>query len=266
MNFLRRAPAHMSIHDGIILFFAAAVAGVINSVAGGGSFITFPTLLFLGVPAIPATATNTVALWPGSIASAAAYWRELYAVRKGLLLLSIVSVVGGYIGAHLLLSMSENAFRTAIPWLLLVATAVFILGPLFARKSDPGTHEAGAPVRQRHPIIGAVVQFAIAVYGGLFAGGIGMLMLAAQSMLGMDDIQVMNGLKNWLATCIKGVAVVTFIVSGAVFWGHAVVMVVGGLVGGYYGAATARKLDPKLVRGCIILIGVVLTIYFFVEG
>lgn len=257
----------MSLIDALLLFAAATCGGALNAVAGGGSFFTFPMLLFLGVPPIIANATSTIALWPGSVASVGAYRRELKSTRALLVPLSVISLVGGYAGARILLGTPESTFEQLIPWLLLIATLVFAFGtPLIARLRARRPAKPNAASSLPFILIGIVVQFAIATYGGFFGGGIGILMLAGLTLAGMEDIHAMNGLKNWLAACINGIAVVTFILAGVVWWLHATVMIAGAVAGGYAGAAAARRIDPRLVRRFVILVGTVLTIYFFFEG
>lgn len=252
--------------DSIILFLAAVGGGALNSVAGGGSFLTFPALLFTGVAPISANATSTVALWPGSVASAGAYRHEVAIGRQHLALLSLVSLIGGYAGARLLLNTSQATFRQLVPWLLLLATLLFAFGgPLLAKVRRQSPDEA--PASSLHFGFGALLlQLVIAVYGGFFGGGIGILMLAALAVAGLQNIHAMNGLKTWLATCINGIAVVTFVLAGAVQWPQAIIMVVGAIIGGYGGASTARRLDAKLIRRFVILIGAALTLYFFIWG
>jgi uncharacterized membrane protein YfcA len=259
-------PAHA-----IALFSAALFGGALNAVAGGGSFITFPTLILTGVPPIKANATNTVALWPGSVASVAAYRREVRTLPPALtLLLGSVSLVGGVFGALLLLHTPSRTFEHLIPYLLLIATLLFVL-------SDPLTrwrqiHNANGALRGQSKTppwwslaVITSAQLVIATYGGFFGGGIGILMLATLGLMGLENIHVMNGLKTILASIINGVAVVTFVVAGAVVWPQALLMLVGGIIGGYAGAAGARRLDPQLVRYFIILIGCAMTIYFFIR-
>lgn len=254
----------MTIFDAIILFLAAVLAGGLNSVAGGGSFISFPMLIFTGVPPIAANATSTVAVWPGNLASATAYRHELTAQRR-IPLLAAASIVGGLIGAELLLRTPPVTFLHLIPYLLLGATLLFAFGrPITARlrsrevkKSNPGRLASAGP---------AITQFIISVYGGYFGGGMGIVMLAAFSVMGMENVHEMNALKTILAACIKGIAVVTFVVAGAVFWPQALVMVVGAIIGGYGGAHYARKLDPALIRRLVIVVGFAMTIYFFIQS
>jgi uncharacterized protein len=241
---------------GTFLFFAAVIGGAINSVAGGGSFVAFPALLFTGVPPIPANATNTVALWPGSAASALAYRRELAEVRSDLVPLGSAALVGGLAGSLLLLRTSESAFVLLIPWLLLFATMVFSFGGVVRAM----LHSVQAPLW-----VAVVAQLFISVYGGYFGGGMGIMMLAVLSMLGMADIHRMNALKTVLATLVNGVAVVAFIAAKAVDWTPGVVMIIGGIAGGYGGAAIARRLDAKYVRYTVLAIAWTMTVYFFVR-
>jgi|SRR5579872_1447468 len=252
-----------------VLFLAATLAGALNSVAGGGSFISFPALLIYGnipppMAAIRANATNTVALWPGSVASAAAYRRELEAQRHVLLLLGCASLAGGWLGARLLLHTPETAFVALLPYLMLVATLLFTFGGTLTKRIRARIGKLSAPGWMG---IGGVVslQFCIAVYGGYFGGGIGILMLATLALMGMEEIHMMNALKTVLAALINGVAVVLFISAGAVVWPQALLMVVGGIVGGYGGAFYARKLPPALVRQFVIVVGFSMTLYFFLH-
>ena len=252
-----------SVIGGLLLFGAAAVGGAINSVAGGGSFVAFPALLFAGVPAVPANATNTVALWPGSVASAIAYRSELRQVRRKLLPLGVAALIGGLAGALLLLRTSDTLFVRLIPGLLLFATLVFSFGARIG-KWLAGNPDADAPSRTSIPLA-FVAQLLISVYGGYFGGGMGIMMLAVLSVLGMRDIHEMNGVKNVLATLINGVAVVSFIVAGAVDWPPAVVMIAGGIAGGYVGARIARRVTPIVVRRIVLGIAWSMTAYFFLK-
>lgn len=249
--------AGLSVGIGALLFVAAAIGGGLNSVAGGGSFVAFPALLFAGVPPVPANATNTIALWPGSIASAVAYRRELGDVRRELLPLSGAALVGGLAGSMLLLHTKEATFVLLIPWLLLFATLLFTFGGPLAKRVTGG---------RRAPLaLGVVVQLAISVYGGYFGGGMGIMMLAVFTLLGMTHIHRMNGLKNVLGTLINGVAVIAFVIAGAVRWAPGVVMIAGGITGGYVGAALARRVDPKRVRTVVVFVAWTMTVYFFVK-
>jgi uncharacterized membrane protein YfcA len=241
----------------VLLFFAAAAGGAINSVAGGGSFVAFPALLFAGVPSVPANATNTIALWPGSLAGAIAYRRELTTVRDTLLPLGLAALIGGLAGSFLLLHTSDDTFVLLIPWLLLFATLLFSFGSRVVANVTRGAR-ASLPVA-------FVAQLAISVYGGYFGGGMGIMMLAILSLIGMVEIHPMNALKTVLATLVNGVAVAMFIVAGAVAWRPGVVMIAGGIAGGYSGAAIARKVSPKNVRWLVLVVAWTMTAYFFVR-
>jgi uncharacterized membrane protein YfcA len=240
-----------------LLFVAAAVGGALNSVAGGGSFVAFPALLFAGVPPIPANATNTIALWPASVASAVAYRRELTDARRVLVPLGCAALGGGLVGSLLLLRTSDQTFVVLIPFLLLFATVLFSFGGSIAKKITAGAH---APLP-----VAVAAQFAISVYGGYFGGGMGIMMLAVMTLLGMTEIHRMNGLKNVLGTLINGVAVVAFVLAGAVQWGAGVVMIFGGITGGYAGAAIARRVNPRYVRRLVMAIAWTMTAYFFAK-
>jgi uncharacterized membrane protein YfcA len=239
----------------LLLFLAAMAAGAINSVAGGGTFITFPALLFAGVPPIAANATCTIAIWPGAISSAFAYRKELNLQRKNLALMFGISLLGGGLGALTLLATPSATFEFLIPWLLLAATLLFAFSPSLSRFT---TH-------QKFPLLlSYALQFSIAFYGGYFGAGIGILMLALLALLGMTEIHEMNALKTFLGTAINGVAVLVFVVSGAVVWSYAAVMVIGAIIGGYLGAHYAKKLPKQRVRQLVITIAASLTAWFFV--
>ena len=246
----------------ILLFVVALCAGAINSVAGGGSFLTLPTLLFAGITPVIANATTTLAMWPGSLASAIAYRRELRATPiKWLVLLCAVSVVGGFVGAVLLVLTSDTSFMRLLPWLMLVAAVTFTFGGRLRRTS--------ASPREVHAhgsmIVVAVLQFVLSIYGGYFGGGMSIMMLAAFSVAGMTNIHEMNALKSLLSVGINGIAVATFIVDGTITWAPGLVMVAGGISGGYLGAALARRVAGPAVRTIVIVVAWVLTAYFFLR-
>ncbi len=247
----------MTFATGALLFAVAMLGGAINSVAGGGSFVTFPALLFAGVSPVTANATSTIALWPGTVASAFAYRRELHDVRRELLPMGLASLVGGLAGSLVLLRTSDSTFVLLIPWLLLFATILFSFGGWVAKSLLRG---ARAPLA-----LATASQVFVAVYGGYFGGGIGIMMLAILALLGMADIHRMNALKTVLGALINGVAVVAFILAGAVAWAPGVVMIAGGITGGYAGAAVARRVDPKHVRWLVLGVAWTMTAYFFVR-
>ena len=240
----------------LVIAVAAMLAGAVNSVAGGGTLLTFPTLLAFGMNPVIANATNTVALFPGSFAGAVGFRRELAHTRRWLALLLIPSVAGGLVGAILLLRTPADAFRTAAPFLVLLAAGLLAAQNMWGNRV--GALGMRTSVRWR---TGAIAfQFAVALYGGFFGAGIGILMLASLGILGVGDIHQMNGLKNALAICINGVAAVYFAASGAVDWIPALTMAAGAIVGGFTGAATARKLPPNVVRWGVVGVGVAVAI------
>jgi len=258
---LADAESMTSLH-GALLFLAAILAGVMNSIAGGGSFISFPALVFTGALPIPANATSTVALWPGAVASVGAYRKRLPKDGRLLAPLAGASVVGGVLGAVLLLHTPQATFMHLVSYLFAAATLLFAFGKRLFEGVGHFLKGTG-PVSWPAVVGAALVQFVIAVYGGFFGGGIGILMLALLSAIQMDDIHSMNGVKSLLAVMINGAAVVTFIVARAVIWPQALLMVAGAVLGGYGGAHFAQKLSPGLVRGFIISVGACMTLYFF---
>ena len=238
----------------MLLAAAAFAGGAINSVAGGGSFLTFPALLFAGVPAIPANATNNTAMWMGVVASARGYREEVRAYRGVLLPAMIVSAVGSVGGALLLLHTPAKAFERMIPWLLLFATIVLAISPLLARKTEPG---------RVHSPFQLVLQFAVSVYGGYFGAGIGILMLAILSLSSLPDMNAMNGVKNLLSVTITGVAVIPFMLAGVIDWRLALLMAAFAMAGGYAGARVFRKVPSPVTRAGVLAIAAGMTAYFF---
>lgn len=239
---------------------SAFAAGAMNSIAGGGTLLTFPALLAVMDPA-GANATSTVALMPGSLAGAAGYRRELAACRRFVLRMLAPSVAGGYIGAWLV-GLAPEVFADLVPWLILTAAVLFLLQHPLAkllRKQPVEGKEAG-------PGLTAVLiacQFLIAVYGGYFGAGIGILMLTALGFMGVGDIHRMNAVKTILATAINAAAVVKFVADGLVTWGYALPMAGAAILGGYAGARTARRLPASYVRWIVIAVGFGLAAYYF---
>ena len=251
----------MTLPHAILLFLAALLAGAMNSVAGGGSFFSFPALLFTGVLPIPANATNTVAVWPGSVASVFSYWHCLPKSARVMAPLITISIIGGVVGAVVLLHTPQATFMSLVPYLFGIATFLFAFGKRLTAKLGHMVKRTGPPTWPT--IIGlTLVQFFIAVYGGFFGGGIGILMLAMLELIHIEDIHAMNGLKALLGTAINGAAVVTFIVAKQVVWPQGILMIVGAVAGGYGGAHYAQKLDPRWVRATVIGVGTGMTIYF----
>lgn len=244
----------MNAGEAALLFGAAAAGGALNSVAGGGSFLTFPALVFTGGDPIGANATSTVALWPGTVASAVGYRAELKAEGAHLRWLSALSALGGVIGALTLIATPTRLFDALVPFLLLLATLVFTFGDRL--RARLGNRPPSRPVA-------AAVQLLIAIYGGYFGGGMGLMMLAAFTFLGMTELHRMNALKAGLGLLINGVAVAIFALSGKIDWLPAGVMVVGAVLGGFGGASLARRIDPKRVRPAVVAIGWAVTAGFF---
>ncbi|MDX2073375.1 MAG: sulfite exporter TauE/SafE family protein [Alphaproteobacteria bacterium] len=243
----------------LLFFLAAAMGGAINAVAGGGSFLLFPVLMFGGLSPVAANVMCTIALWPGSVASSYAYWRRINTPVSTLKVLLFFCVIGSSIGAAALLHYPEETFAALVPWLLLFATLIFIFGrkmvALFRMKN------ATTPR--------AVIYFsmlAIAIYGGYFGAGIGILMLAMLQLSGHSDMHAMNGLKTVLGSAINAVAMVIFIVSGHVLWEWSLVLVAGGITGGYVGTRLALRVHPETVRRIVVAIACAMTAYFFTYG
>jgi uncharacterized protein len=256
----------VSSSDVVLLFGAAITAGAINSVAGGGGFIAFPALLFTGMPPVNANATNTVALWPGTLASTGAYRRALsWKLVRSLWPLIVITFLGSIAGAFLLLHTPQTTFMKMVPWLLLAATVLFFFGGRITGwiKGKQRHHGEGPG---RLTVIGiTLLQLCVAIYIGYFGAGVGIIMLALLAIMGMEDIHAMNGMKTLLATCGNGVAVIMFIFAHAVRWPQALLMIGGAVLGGYAGAHFAQRTNPQAVRWIIIGIGSSMTIYFFLK-
>jgi uncharacterized membrane protein YfcA len=240
----------------IVLAAAAVLGGALNSVAGGGSFFTFPALLLTGIAPVSANATSAVALWPAALAASYAYRDDLHSLRSRLISLSGVSALGGLVGAVLLLWTPDATLARVIPYLLLAATLVFTFGRGMMVEAD-------GPITRGVVVRGMFVQFAIAVYGGYFGGGMGIVMIAAFSLMGMTDIHEMNALKSVLGTLINLVAVALFIAAGTIAWKPGLVMIVAATCGGYVGARTAKRVDAAKVRRFVLVVAWVTTALFF---
>ena len=253
-------PNSLTLETVIFLFFAGALGGALNSVAGGGSFIAFPALLFTGVPPIPANATNTIALWTAAAASGGAYRKELDVPRRVMIPLLAASLVGGVVGALLLLKTPARTFLQILPWLTLGATLLFAFGKKLAGgRNSILEHEATGGALAAATLF----QLMVAVYGGYFGGGMGIVMLAMLAALGMTHIHAMNALKSVMGFVINGVAVVTFVIAGAVYWKPGIPMIAGGIAGGFLGAHYAQKLPQAWIRVFVVLVGAGMTVYFF---
>ena len=238
----------------LLLFAAAFFAGAINSVAGGGTLLTFPALIWLGLDPKIANATSTVALWPGLVGGLYGFRREVAESRSLLWRLGLTSVAGGAVGGLLLILTPPETFARLVPFLILFATVLFMLQEPVSRwvgfgRLSPETARGGWWA-------GAIMfQFASAVYGGYFGAGNGILMLAAMGLLGISDIHRANGLKNFLGLALNLAAIAAFALSGLVYWPFAAVMAVGAIAGGYFGASVARRVGRALVRRAVVAIG-----------
>jgi uncharacterized membrane protein YfcA len=238
-----------------IIFVAASIAGMINSVAGGGTLVSFPALVWVGVDPIKANATNAFALWPGSFGGVFGFRRELAGARRWLLLLIWPSLFGGMVGACLLLRTPSRTFAGIVPYLILGATLLLAAQESLTRRLYRSGNPHSAQLSRKWSAGAILFQLLVAIYGGYFGAGIGILMLAALGLLGLTDIHRMNAIKNLLALLINGIATIYFAVSGYVVWSDAIVMAVGAVAGGYGGAGLARKLGRRFVRRAAIVIG-----------
>jgi uncharacterized membrane protein YfcA len=250
------------------LCFASLIAGLLNAVAGGGSFLSFPALLNMGVPPIQANATNTVALWPGQFTSIAAYWRDLEHNRHLLLPLCTAAAIGGVGGGVILLHTGQATFLHLVPWLLLGAASLFAVStPLsqWLQKRARGRRMPAEPEKTARPFLlplfcGMVL---VTLYIGYFGAGAGFLVMSLLSLFGVENINQINALKVVTTTIANGVAVVLFIVEGQVLWQHCLLMMVTGAIGGYAGGRTARRINAKLMRALVTVLGFAMAGYFF---
>jgi uncharacterized protein len=237
---------------------AGFLAGAMNSMAGGGTFFSFPAMLAVGVPPVAANASNSVALWPASLSGAWAYRRELSRYKSYLIPMAIVSLVGGIGGGLLLLSTRDATFALLIPWLLLFATVLFAFSgkiSVWLRGKEVAAPATGSLALGGHLLV--------SIYGGFFGAGMGILMIASLAMAGHNDVHEINAIKNLLSAVIYSVTITTFVIAGAVNWPFTLAMMATATVGGYAGAAAARKIPALWMRRFIIAVGTVLTIYYF---
>jgi uncharacterized membrane protein YfcA len=246
-----------------VAFGAAFLAGAINSIAGGGTLVSFPTLIWLGLPSVTANATSTVAIWPASVSSMFGYRRELSTAAPRMLVLVVPSLIGGIAGALLLRWTPPQLFDALVPFLILFATVLFMAQEPIQRKLK--TANAAAHTSPRWLAGAMLFQLLVALYGGYFGAGIGILMLAALSILGLTDIHQMNGLKNFFGGCINGVAAFYFVWAHMVYWPFVIVMAVGAIAGGYSGAGLARRLGRAAVRRIVVAIGFSMALSLFIK-
>lgn len=242
--------------DYVLIIFAAFGAGVLNTIAGGGTFLTFPALVFIGVPPVIANATSGVAVFPGYLSGALGFKKELQIFdRKQLIRLSVITIAGGLVGSLLLLVSSNKAFSIVVPFLLFGATLTFLFGDKI---------RAWAESRSRSVIpFGAFGLFLVSIYGGYFNGGLGIILLALFALWAMDNIHEMNGLKNGLSFVLSAISVAVFAVGGLIEWRYAIVMMIAATIGGYAGAPIARALPKETVRTLIAIVGFTMSAVFF---
>jgi len=243
----------MEISDALLLFVAGVISGALNAVVGGGAFIAFPALIFLGIPPIQANATMTVSLWPGTLASLWAQRRELLSHTKMLPLFIPLSLLGGGIGAITLISLSNSNFAIIVPYMLLFATLVFT----FQRKLINWSTEQHWQISIWVPLL------VIAIYGGFFGAGMGIMFLAFLGIIGMKNMHEANALRNCSTACINSIASFIFIISGKVVWTSMFMMCAGAIVGGYFCAHYARKLPSGWIRVAVMVTAWIMTLYFF---
>lgn len=258
----------LELWDVLLLSGAGLLAGLVNAVAGGGTFFTFSALLGAGIPPIAANATSAVAVWPGSLASLAAYRVEVVREWRHFSLLGLVSLIGGAIGAVILLLLEDAEFRRMVPWLLLMATLLFAFSPnitaFFRRHAIRAgrEHGTGGPVSKA---VGAVIQFLVSIYGGFFGAGMGILMLASLSVTEGDDFHRINAAKVLFATLINGIAIVLFVAEGIIDWPAALIVMAACIAGGYLGVVIAKRVPAVWVRRFVVAVGAGLTIVFFLR-
>lgn len=240
---------------------------MLNAVAGGGSFFTLPALIFIGVPPVAANATGTAALLPGYIASAWRFRQDIeYPRGLGFWAIALIAVLGGLIGAALLLITDERMFSFLIPWLILFSTSAFIVGPRLIAIHRPVSYEPREKLNDSHfPMSNTLGLLAVCTYGGYFNGGLGIMLLAVLGLMGQTHLQGMNGLKNIISALLTVIAVSIYAIGDAIAVEYVLLLGVAAMIGGYTGAALAYRIPQKILRGFIIFVGWVLTIVFFLR-
>lgn len=238
-----------------LLFVAAILSGMVNAIAGGGTFLTFGVLTLAGLPSVLANATSSIVQFPGYVTSTMAYVGELRALWKSLLVLGILSAIGAALGAYTLTQLSNPAFSKMVPWLLLAATIIFALGPKLKPKASEERHPPGP--------FGLAIQTATAFYGGFFGAGMGIMMLASLGLATGGQYHRLNALKNGLSIIIAAVAIAVFVTGGLVAWTQAIVMIPGAGLGGWLGVMVARRAPQALLRWFVVIVGLALSAYYF---
>lgn len=251
--------------DWLLIALAGFLGGMLNAVAGGGSFITLLALVFVGVPPIAANATGTAALLPGYIASAWRFRKDIeYPASLSLKNLILIALIGGSIGAGILLTTSEQVFAKLIPWLILLATAAFIVGPwLLKRKMAEQSDNTSTPMLS--PITALIMLSTVCIYGGYFNGGLGIILLASFGLMGQTNLHGMNGLKNLISALLTTIAVVVYAAGYVIDGQYLLLLAIMAIIGGYVGAALAYRISQPLLRGFIVIVGLVMALGFFIR-
>jgi hypothetical protein len=252
----------------LLLFVTAIWAGALNAIAGGGTFFTFPVLLLVGMPPIVANTTNKVGIAIASVSGVAGFWAEIKRIRPLLPLFISTALAGSFAGSLLLLVTPPERFEALIPWLMLAATLLFAFGARIARaiaslRKNPAAKNPDEAILHRK--IGGIGQFLIGIYGGFFAAGMGILMMALYSTAGMKHIHEMNALKSVSGLAINLISAAVFLAVGIVDWSIAAILIAGALIGGYSGATLSKRLSPAIIRGFIVCYGAAMTLYFFIQ-
>lgn len=242
--------------DFLLLLVAGFLGGMLNAVAGGGTFIVFPALVFTGVPLVTANATSTVAALPGYLAAAVGFRHEIARIPRDIILrMTLWTLAGGGLGSLLLLVSSNDAFSAIVPFLLLAATLIFLAGPRL--------HAFTSRFRGGVTAFGAGTMLPVAIYGGYFNGGLGIVLLALFALWGMTDIHTMNGLKTWLSFALSTISLVIFTVGGQIAWLPCLILAIGAIAGGLGGPPVARRVPIPVLRGLIAVVGFGMTAVFF---
>lgn len=249
----------MSVLEAILLFLAGILTGMINAVAGGGTFLSFGALTLAGVAPVVANATSSITQFPGYVTSTLAYWDDFKTFWRGALALAVASILGSLLGAWILLQLDNPQFRSMVPWLLIAATVLFAAGPYLKPTPKPGQEASVGGV------FGWLLQFITAIYGGFFGAGMGVMMLATLGLSQPGDYHRLNALKNMLAVFIAAVAIVVFVWGGVVAWPQAIVMIPGVAIGGWSGVWVAKRVPQKYMRRFVITVGLLLAVYYFVN-
>lgn len=251
----------------VALFFAAMLGGGLNAVAGGGSLISFPSLVAFGIPALNANATNTAALWPGSIGGVFGFREELRHERGLLAVLIVPSLIGGLLGALILVNTSKELFDRIVPFLVLFATLIFAFQDRIKHfgGGQPQPSDGAEQITLVSGVGGVLFQILIATYGGYFGAGMSIIMMASMGLMGLRNIHRINGLKTALAISINGIALFFFALARIVRWDLAVIMGVGSIMGGYAAARISKRVEPRYLRAFVVLVGIVVTLWLFAK-